>query len=104
MNVKLYIVDSTLPTVSKANQIKQFDSYKEFVNYLEQISIRRFNQTRRQRMIMLEELGHTSDDNTAVTFVRSFNEVLNMGIIRDDKLVQCDVPSVVFYQKEEFGD
>jgi len=96
----LYIVDTSLTPVKE----KRFDSYQTLVSYLEQVSIRAYNQNRKQRMIMLEELGHPPDNSQAVAFVNSMAEKFDMGVVRDGRRVRCDIPRIVLYQSDEFGN
>ena len=102
--MKYYIVDTTI----KPQTEKRFDTYPEVVNYLGTMSQRAYKQTRKERMIMLEEIGHGYDDPEGVTFVRSMAEYFEMGIIRNNAGVlnrmKCDIPSIALYQKEEFGN
>lgn len=101
--MKFYVIDTTIPN----QQEKWFSSYPEIIKYLEQMSVRAFGQTRKQRMTLLEEIGHGYDDSDSVTFVRSMAEKFNMGVLRDglkvDQKMRCDVPSVALFQKDEFG-
>jgi|SRR6185503_11025424 len=101
--MQYYVVDTTVP----APQEKRFNSYDQAVRYLEQMSVRAFNQTRKQRMVLLEELGNGSDDSNSVTFVRSMSETFNIGVLRDglnkNQQMRCDITSVALFQKEEFG-
>lgn len=95
-----YVIDTT---VRPAQTIKS-ESYPEILTHLDGMSKRHFGQTRKQRMIVLEELGHGSDDNQGVNFVRSMAETFNMGVVRDAGLMRCDIVNVALYQKPEFGD
>lgn len=99
-----YIIDTTL----KSPQEIRFHDYNTTVKYLEGMSQRAYKQTRKQRMIMLEEIGHGYDDRESVTFVRSMASQFEMGVIRNNAGVynrmKCDIPSVALYQKEEFGN
>lgn len=101
--MQFYIVDTTL----RPPQEKRFNSYSEIVSYLETLSTRAYQQTRKQRMLMLEELGHGYDDSQAVAFVRSMAEKFNMGVIRDGvtkgEKMRCDICNVALFQKDEFG-
>jgi hypothetical protein len=98
-----YIVDTTL----KPAQVKQFLTYPTLVKYLNGISQRAYGQTRKERMILLEELGNGYDDPDSVNFVRSIAESFEMGVIRKDaggqRRVKCDVTTIALFQKEEFG-
>ena len=53
---------------------------------------------------MLEELGHGYDDQNSVTFVRSMAEAFDMGIIRENNRMRCDITSAELFQKEEYGN
>ena len=96
----IYIKDTTLTP----SQEKQFNSYPRAVQYLEGMSQRAYGQTRKQRMILLEELGHGADDPNAVTFVRTMAQAFDIGVVRDGAHLPCDITTIPLYQKEEFGD
>lgn len=99
-----YVIDKTL---SPPREVR-LQTYPQIVQYLEQMSVRAYKQNRKQRMIMLEEIGHGYDDRDAVTFVRSMAQDFEMGVIRNDagvnRRMKCDITSVALYQKEEFGN
>jgi len=101
--MQYYVVDTTL----NPPQEKRFTEYGHVVQYLEQMSVRAFGQSRKQRMIMLEEIGHGHDDSSSVNFVRSMAEKFNMGVLRDgvfrNERMRCDITSVALFQREEFG-
>jgi hypothetical protein len=101
--MQYYVVDTT----QGSQQEKRFNRFNEVVQYLEQMSVRAYGQNRKQRMIMLEELGHGHDDSGAVNFVRSMAEKFNMGVLRDgvnkNERLRCDITSVNLFQNEEFG-
>ena len=95
-----YIVDTTL----KPKQLKKFQTYPGLVKYLEGMSQRAYGQTRKDREILLEGLGHGSDDGNATLFVRSMQEEFDIGVIRNERLVRCDITSIVAFQKPEYGN
>ena len=95
-----YVVDTT----TNPRQLKQFQSYPQIVQYLEGMSQRAYGQNRKQRMILLEEVGHYPDDASAVSFVRSMAEAFEMGVIREGVRRQCDISIIPQFQKQEFGD
>ena len=95
-----YVVDTTI----SPQEVKKFQTYKEIVNYLDTMSQRKFGQNRKQRMQLLEEIGLGDDDFQGVNFVHSMAETFNMGVVRDEGLMRCDITSVALYQKEEYGD
>jgi hypothetical protein len=97
--MKYYVIDTTV----RPQQVIKTNTYPELVTQLEGMSQRAYGQTRKQRMLILEEIGHGDDDRQAVNFVRSMSEKFNMGVVRDEGLMRCDVTSVALYQKEEYG-
>jgi hypothetical protein len=97
--MQYYVVDTT----SSPDQVLKFNTYPEIVNHLEIMSKRRYRKSRKERMIDLEEVGHGPDDRQAVNFVRSMAEVFNLGIVRDEGLMRCDITAVEYFQKEEYG-
>lgn len=100
----IYVIDTTLTPPSE----KRFSTYNATVKYLEGMTQRAYKQTRKQRMILLEECGHGYDDHDSVTFVRSLAPYFDMGVIRNDagltRRVKCDITTLPLYQKEEFGN
>jgi hypothetical protein len=94
-----YIVDTT---VSPPRNL-QFGSYPEAVNHLERMSERAYKQTRKQRMLMLEEIGHGYDDPNSVTFVRTMAEQFDMGVLREGRKTRCDISLIPLHQQDEFG-
>lgn len=98
--MQYYVVDTTV----NPQQIVKFNTYPELVKHLEGMSIRKYRQTRKERMLMLEEVGHGEDDRQAVNFVRSMAEQFNIGVARQEGLMRTDVCSIALYQKEEYGN
>ena len=100
----IYIIDTTLNPARE----KRFSTYPGAVKYLEDMSYRKFGQNRKQRMIMLEEIGHGYDDRESVNFVRSMQDVFEVGVVRNDagqeRRMKCDITSLGVYQKEEYGN
>ena len=86
---------------------EQFKTFLEAVKYLEGMSKRAYGQTRKERMYLLEQLGHGPDDYDSISFVRSMASAFEMGIIRNDvgnlRKMKCDITSISLYQKEEYG-
>jgi hypothetical protein len=100
----LYVIDTTLQPA----QEKRFQTYPEVLRYLEGMSKRAYRQTRAERMIMLEELGHGYDDSDSVNFVRSMATAFEMGVIRNQggvlQRTKCDISTMNLFQREEFGN
>ncbi len=100
----LYVIDTTLTPPTE----RRFTTYPETVRYLEGMSKRAYGQTRKERMVLLEECGHGYDDTNSVTFVRSMADQFEMGVVRNDagvnRRMKCDITSAELFQKSEFGD
>lgn len=100
MNTIFYVKDKTL----QPPQEKQFNAYPQLVQYLDQMCQRAYKQTKVQRTRLLEELGNGADDYNSTLFVRSMQEQFEIGVIRDGRRTQCDVTTMVAFQKPEYGD
>ena len=100
MNTIFYVKDKT----SKPPQVRQFNSYPQLVQHLEEMCKRAYRQDKKQRTQLLEELGNGSDDYNSTLFVRSIQEAFEIGVVRDGRYTQCDVTTMVAYQKPEYGD
>lgn len=97
--MKIYIKDTSLSPV----QEQTFGRYEDAVKYLEQASVRINRQTRPQRMILLEEIGHGYDDPQGIHFVQSMAEQLEIGVIRDGRRMRCDI-TAFRYDRAEYGN
>lgn len=95
-----YVIDTTLNPA----QEKRFESYPQIVNYLSTTCQRAYKQTKQERTILLEEIGHGPDDHNSTVFVRSMQEQFEIGIVRDGRRTQCDITTIVAFQKPEYGD
>ena len=100
MTTIFYVKDKTLTPP----QERQFKSYPNLVNYLEEMCKRAYKQDKKQRTQLLEECGHGTDDYNSTLFVRSMQEAFEVGVIREGRRTQCDVTVLVAYQKPEYGD
>lgn len=98
--MEYYIIDKTLTPVK--NVI--INDYNDVVNYLDGMSRRAYKQTKKQRTILLEENGYGEDDRNSTLFVRSMQEQFDIGIIRDGRMVRCDLPALIAFQKPEYGN
>lgn len=98
-----YVMDTTVNPPREA----RFGTFPDTVKYLEGMSVRKFKQSRKDRMLMLEEIGHGYDDSSSVNFVRSMADVFEMGVIRNNagalNRMRCDIVNISLFQKEEFG-
>lgn len=94
----------TIDTTIKPPQQQQFRSYDRLLRYLEGMSLRAYGQGKKERTLLLEEIGYGTDDRNSTLFVRSMQEKFEVGVIRDGRKTQCDVTTLVAYQKPEYGD
>ena len=100
MNTIFYVKDKTL----NPEQEQMFKSYPQLVQYLSEMCQRAYKQTKLQRTQLLEELGNGADDYNSTLFVRSMQEQFEIGVIRNGRRTQCDVTTLVAFQKPEYGD
>jgi hypothetical protein len=98
--MKMYIIDTTVTP----ERVIISDDYKTLVKQLETMIFRKLGKSRKEYMKELEGLGHGYDDNESVTFVRAMSEIFNIGVIRQNKLIRCDIASAEVFYKEEYGD
>lgn len=103
-SMQIYIIDTTVNPPRE----QRFPSYNDAVRFLETMSQRAYRQTRKERMIMLEEIGHGYDDSGSVNFVRSMAEKFEMGVIRNNagalNRMRCDITNLDSFASAEFGN
>lgn len=101
----IYFINDT--TIKPPQEVR-FNTYNESVTYLEGMTKRAYKQTRKERMYMMEELGHGPDDRDSVSFVRAMANAFEMGVIRNDagklRQMKCDITTINQFQSEEFGN
>lgn len=95
----IYITDTTLPSTRDI----LFKAYPEAVKYLEEMC-KRTGRTRKQYMLLLEEMGYGDDDLSSVTFVRGMAEKFDMGVVRDNRKFRCDITTATIFNKPEYGN
>jgi len=100
MNTIFYVIDKSLNPPEQ----REFNTYQNLVKYLDVMCQRAFKQNKQQRTQLLEECGHGTDDYNSTLFVRSMQEQFELGVIRQGRRTQCDVTTMVAYQKPEYGD
>ena len=100
MNTLFYVKDKTINPPHE----RTFTAYPRLVDYLGQMCKRAYRQTKEERTRLLEELGNGADDHNSTLFVRSMQEQFEIGVIRDGRQTQCDVTTLVAFQKPEYGD
>lgn len=99
--MKYYIVD---PSVS--NKTFYFNSLSEVISYLETACKRLHKVSRKEYMRNLEELGYNADDSLGRNFIEAMSDSFNIGIIKDNRLVRCNIFEATYYSKykNEMGD
>jgi len=96
--MKLFIKDT------KLGKYVYFSELGKLVEYLSKLSDSTFNQTRKQFMQTLIDLGHGYDDPQGVTFTRAMAEHFDIGIVNNmGAHVKCDVHTAIAYNKEGYG-
>jgi hypothetical protein len=88
----------------KTKQFTTLNSLPELIRVLEQLCLSIHGVNRTHYMQNLIELGYGYDDELNVTFARAMSEDVNMGIIRNDQYIRCDVHNIERFQKAEYGD
>jgi len=100
MNMKYYIIDKQ---VSKNPAI--FNTLQDLVSTLERVVEYKFKMTRKQYMQNLIDLGHGIDDPLGRIFTESMSEYVEVGVIKNNSCVRCNVHEVAQYSKyrDEMG-
>ena len=93
-----YVKDQTI------NKLVTFENYPSVVRHLEGTVQRLKKQTRAEFMNDMVALGHGYDDNDGVQFVKLLAEAVEMGVLRGNRQVRCDLCDVAMFNKPEFGD
>jgi len=94
MNMKYYIIDKQV-----SNRPAIFNSLNELINTLERVVQYKFKLTRKQYMQNLIDLGHGIDDPLGRTFTESMSEYVEIGIIKNNACLRCNVHEVAYYSK-----
>lgn len=99
-----YIFDPTLG--SKPVSPIYFDDINALVLHLEGTCKRLFGKTRTAYMRNLEELGHSSDEPTGRNFVQAMYDTIEIGLVKNDRLLRCNIFEATHYSKykTEMGD
>lgn len=92
--MKYYIIDKQV-----SHQPAIFNSLNELVNALERVVQYKFKMTRKQYMQNLIDLGHGIDDPLGRTFTESMAECVEIGVIKNNTCLRCNVHEVAHYSK-----
>ncbi len=93
--MKYYIIDTTLNSKDPI----YYSTLNELVHHLEGSVVRKFGQTRKQFMQHLIDLGHGYDDPEGKTFTQVISDYFNIGVVKDNRHVKCNVHEVSIYGK-----
>jgi hypothetical protein len=90
--------------VKDGNLSKSFDSIPEVITFLEKVVEYKTGLKRPDWMQRMFELGHGVDDNTGRNFVDSLQEYVEVGVLRNNKPVRCNIFEAVVFKKPEHGN
>lgn len=98
--MKYYVIDTTI----EKNPIF-FNSLNEVVNHLEKTCTRLTGTSRREFMLNRVDLGHPADESSGRNFIEGMREYLNIGVVKQNTLVNCNISDVEHYSKyvDEMG-
>lgn len=94
MNIKYYIIDKQV-----SNQPAIFNSLQEVVATLERVVQYKFKMNRKQYMQNLIDLGYGVDDSLGRTFTESMAEHVEIGVIKNNSCVRCNIHEVAYHSK-----
>jgi hypothetical protein len=96
-----YILDTT---VGKSPIF--FNTLNEVIKHLEGSCQRLHGLSREQYMQNLADLGHSADEATGRNFIVAMSDTLNVGLVKDNRLLRCDVFAATHYANylTEMGD
>lgn len=100
--MKYYIVDVT----KDQKHPIYFNKLDEVITHLEGACQRLHNLSRAKYMQNLTELGYSSDEPTGKTFIEAMSETFNIGMVKDNRLMKCNIFEATHYSKyrTEMGD
>ena len=94
MNIKYYIIDKQV-----SHQPAIFNSLQELVSTLERVVQYKFKMNRKQYMQNLIDLGYGVDDSLGRTFTESMSEYVEIGVIKNNSCVRCNIHEVAHHAK-----
>ena len=92
--MKYYIIDKQV-----SHQPAIFNSLNELVSTLERVVQYNFNITRKQYMHNVIDLGHGVDDHLGRKFTESMSDYVEIGVMKNNACVRCNVHEVTHYAK-----
>jgi len=94
MNIQYYIIDKQV-----SHKPAIFNSLQELVTTLERVVQYKFKLTRNQYMQNLIDLGYGMDDAIGRTFTESMSECVEIGVIKNNSCVRCNIHEVAHHAK-----
>ena len=94
MNIQYQIIDKQV-----SHKPAIFNSLQELVTTLERVVQYKFKLTRNQYMQNLIDLGYGMDDAIGRTFTESMSECVEIGVIKNNSCVRCNIHEVAHHAK-----
>lgn len=94
MSIQYYIIDKQV-----SNKPAIFNSLQEVVSTLERVVQYKFKMTRKQYMQNLIDLGYGADDSLGKTFTESMSEYVEVGVIKNNACVRCNIHEVAHHAR-----
>lgn len=99
-----YIYDTTERDSRGAIPVKLFSTKQSVVGHLEKIAPKILKKTRQQLMSDAADLGFGDDDREGKNFYTFMSEYVNIGVIRRDRPIRCNIFTELEYKGKEYGD
>ncbi len=97
-NGQIYIQDPT-----QNNKFIYVNKVNEAVIFLDGMCHRGLNKSRKQLMLEWADLGYGEDDRDGISFLRAMREHVNMGLVKNNRHVNCDI-TMTNFDKPEYGN
>ena len=92
--MRYYIIDKTIGK----NPIF-FNQLNETINHLEGTCKRLTGTSRNDYMLNRVDLGHPADEATGRNFVEAMSENIEMGVVKNNGFVRCNICDVDHYSR-----
>lgn len=91
--------------VKDGRQLYGFNSIQEVILFLEKAVISKTGMNRKTWMENMADLGYGTDESTGKRFVDSLQERhFEIGVLRNNKPVRCNIFEALAFKKPEYGD
>jgi|TARA_R110000868_G_C10538508_1_gene734687 hypothetical protein len=92
--MKYYILDTTI-----GKNPVFFSELNEVIKYLEGSCKRTTGLSRKDYMQNRVDLGHPYDESSGRNFIEAMAETINMGLVKNDGLMRCNICEATHYSK-----